>query len=96
MLGAFSDVEAEFGVTRMELVCGSYVVVSGLSKEEDHATRLCRFAKRIGGVATEFHAPDGSRMQLCIGIHSGPGTIGETSHRIFLGGRNRRTLLSSV
>ncbi|KAK9826914.1 hypothetical protein WJX74_000050 [Apatococcus lobatus] len=76
-LYVFMDTCAEeFGVHKMETIGDGFVAVTNLmAKQEDHAPRMARFALAVMAGAGQFSVnpdvPDGPRLQLRAGMHSG-------------------------
>jgi class 3 adenylate cyclase len=78
MFTAFDADVDELGVCKVETIGDAYMVVAGHeeSSQDDHAQRVLRMAKRMIDRVRDMRLPDGSGLQIRVGIHTGPAYAG--------------------
>jgi class 3 adenylate cyclase len=78
LFSRFDDLVTEHGLEKIKTIGDNYMAVSGLSGEADHAVKVVGLGLAMIDEANR-HGAAGQKLQLRIGIHSGPvagGVIG--------------------
>jgi adenylate cyclase len=72
----------EYGLEKIKTIGDAYMVAAGVPRPRpDHASALAGFALELVGVLDALEGRDGVRLQMRIGMHSGPlvaGVIGKS------------------
>lgn len=73
----FDAAAAELGVHKLRTMGDAWMAIAGLpTGREDHAEAAARLAQRIMEITAEFYEPGGHRIELRVGLHSGPVVAG--------------------
>ena len=82
LFSRFDSLVAEHGVEKIKTVGDAYMVIAGAPRHrEDHLEAMARLALDMQRVAKEMTLPDGTPLQLRIGIDTGSavaGVVGES------------------
>lgn len=73
----FDEIALRHGIEKIKTIGDCFMAAGGVPQEStDHADRVVAAAFDMLRVIDEFRRPDGTPMQLRIGVHSGPVTAG--------------------
>ena len=82
VFSAFDVLADQYAMEKVKTVGDAYMVVAGVPQpRSDHANALARMALEMHETISEMRAPDGRRIHMRSGVHSGPvvgGVIGRT------------------
>ena len=73
----FDGAAQQFGIEKIKTIGDAYMAVCGLpNPDKDHASRMVQMAVRMMHITREFGMARGVKLQLRIGINSGPVVAG--------------------
>ena len=83
MFSMFDERARHEGIEKIKTIGDAYMAAAGLTQERnnDGATRMIRFARGLLGDVRSFNASSNIKLQIRLGINSGPlvaGVIGKT------------------
>jgi len=77
LFSRFDDIAHELGVEKIKTIGDAYMAVCGLpNPQADHSARMMEMARRMLAAAQEYGTSMGMKMELRIGINSGPVVAG--------------------
>ncbi len=80
----FDDLAHDHGLEKIKTIGDAYMVASGLPQPRpDHAAALADFALAMVDVVAAVRAPDGTQLELRVGLHTGPVVAGVIGKRKF-------------
>ncbi len=82
VFAAFDELVEKHGLEKIKTIGDAYLVAAGLPEPRaDHAEAIAGFALDLQQTAHGLNGPDGSQVEIRIGLHCGPliaGVIGES------------------
>jgi len=85
LVSSFDDAAAERSIEKIKTIGDGYMAASGLSTALlDHQKRAVDFAREMMGIVRRFNNEHGLRLELRVGIHSGPLVAGIIGRQKFL------------
>jgi adenylate cyclase len=82
LFSRFDRIVARYGLEKIKTIGDCYMAAGGIPHAiPDHLNRIADAALHMRDEATQVRVPDGSKLEIRIGIHAGPvcaGVIGET------------------
>ena len=82
IFAAFDELVNKHGLEKIKTIGDAYLVAAGLPEPRaDHAEAVADFALDLQRTTCDLSGPDGSTIEIRIGLHSGPliaGVIGES------------------
>jgi len=81
VVSRFDQLAGEHGIEKIKTIGDAYMAVAGAPEPDpDHAAKMAGFAQAMIESTRSFAGPEGERISLRVGLHSGPlaaGVIGE-------------------
>mmetsp|Transcript_44024 Transcript_44024/g.99470 ORF Transcript_44024/g.99470 Transcript_44024/m.99470 type:complete len:731 (-) Transcript_44024:163-2355(-) len=85
LFSAFDELTDEHMIFKVETIGDAYMAASGHDGAQDHALRCARFGlailKAVQAVPASF-LPDGHKLQIRVGIHTGPAHTGVVGRKV--------------
>mmetsp|Transcript_12291 Transcript_12291/g.34533 ORF Transcript_12291/g.34533 Transcript_12291/m.34533 type:complete len:625 (+) Transcript_12291:89-1963(+) len=81
---AFDELTDKHGVYKVETIGDAYMVVAGHDEQSrhDHARRMMNIAADMVETASSILLPDGTPLEIRVGIHSGPAYAGVVGRKM--------------
>jgi adenylate cyclase len=77
LFGRFDNISAKYGLEKIKTIGDCYMVAAGIPEPHpEHLERLTRAALEMLAEAKSIEAPDGSYLEIRIGMHTGAVTAG--------------------